>query len=651
MGELEKIYEEYLFDKLDLIFFGVGGITSENNLGKSNIVKRYPSLKLKEKRRFIYPYGCVYNYTNALGKEVFKKDFYDAREFHEGLAAVAEKDEEYKFIDTKGQSNEWRYMAAGDYSEGYAPVKTYKGTWNFIDHDGNLLLKSGFYAQRVWGFHEGYAKIRIDGKYNFVDKNGDLLFETWLDPDEYRYASDKVGDLHCGRILVGGHYFINKERKFVGGYYDEAHDYSDNRAAIKKGPKWYFIDLESVIIDYDGYDEVSDFTGGYAAVKRGKLWNVIDVNGHFIGSWSLIKPSVRKVSANFALINNRLVCRTVNTGEYKVEKDGLGYQCVGPEKTIKLPHTPIKAYGTRYILCLNKGKLVLYDTETNTHEKLGNINTIEYDDNFIFDREKGIVFLMYENQKIDITTYYQKKLAGKDSVKVSPGVKDIEEKWKYLNTEDARKRLAEEREKNARIREEQEEAENVRILETLSIRTEEKARSLAERKADVIRKFRAVCAEMDEIDDELRQLGRASEKSEDRAYIKELLIKVGDHYEFKPIFMEYPERLKNIDFRFVSLRNVKISGIDFTGCNINLNPQEVYQKDLRGCTFAGLHIDPFMDFTGCDIRGCTFSDDTDERTQYMGNASFRAAIYDETTTYNGIPFTVLFSQEKGVALA
>ena len=98
----------------------------------------------------------------------------------------------------------------GNFSEGYARVKL-NGKWNFIDKDGNLLWKGDEWFDYVCYFWEGYARIKLNGKYNFIDKEGNLLWEgeKWFDDaddfdegyaevelDGKRYKIDKEGDLH-----------------------------------------------------------------------------------------------------------------------------------------------------------------------------------------------------------------------------------------------------------------------------------------------------------------------------------------------------------------------------------------------------------------------------------------------------------------------
>ena len=107
---------------------------------------------------------------------------------------------------------------------------------------------------------------------------------------------------------------------------------------------------------------------------------------------------------------------------------------------------------------------------------------------------------------------------------------------------------------------------------------------------------------------------------------------IGDHKEMPSIVVM---GLPIIDLSIVSFKGVKISGVDFTGTNIKLDPQEVYKKDLRNCNFTGVYLDPLINFNGSDIRGAKFSADNNPATIDL-MPRFKKAIYDEYTTYNGV---------------
>ena len=82
-----------------------------------------------------------------------------------------------------------------------------------------------------------------------------------------------------------------------------------------------------------------------------------------------------------------------------------------------------------------------------------------------------------------------------------------------------------------------------------------------------------------------------------------------------------------IDLLNVDFTNVKVSGIDFRGTNIeiggyNLKPQAVYNTDLSNCDFEGIYINPLANFTGVNIKGTRFSVDNNPMTMDMFNITF-----------------------------
>ena len=322
-------------------------------------------------------------------------------------------------------------------------------------------------------------------------------------------------------------------------------------------------------------------------------------------------------------------------GELNVERTLFGYKCqYKKEEPFKLKYQPIKSYGIRYTLCLNKDKLILYDYYGDEYIELGSASDIDYNDNFIFDNGNNKVYLMYEPSMLDITLYYNKHIKGAIEITINSGLTEIlsKEEFFYKNAFDIDKQLEEDRKKirENRRKEEEEFAQKKAEQDLLDAKEAEK------KKLEHLEK-----REKKALDELSRVLMKLSELSKERPITKKIefehiLEPVGDHLEFAPGIVG---ALRYIDLTLVSFDNVLMSGIDFSGCNINFDPQKVYNKDLHGSNFTGMYISPFMNFSGVDIRGCRFSIDNDEKTQDVFNLHFKNAIYDETTTYNGVPFT------------
>ena len=59
-----------------------------------------------------------------------------------------------------------KYLEAGNFSDGYAPVKSYDGSWGYIDKEGNLVISFGLHEADT--FKEGIARVKFAEKYGFI---------------------------------------------------------------------------------------------------------------------------------------------------------------------------------------------------------------------------------------------------------------------------------------------------------------------------------------------------------------------------------------------------------------------------------------------------------------------------------------------------
>ncbi len=100
----------------------------------------------------------------------------------------------------------------------------------------------------------------------------------------------------------------------------------------------------------------------------------------------------------------------------------------------------------------------------------------------------------------------------------------------------------------------------------------------------------------------------------------ELIIKVDDHLEINPFYLDY---IDFIDFNYINTNNLKVCNINWKGTNISIDPQTVYKKDLRNAIF-GDHNITFKSFAGCDLRGTDISEELD-------SMDIKDAITDKST--------------------
>ena len=200
---------------------------------------------------------------------VINYEYEDARDFHEGLAAVKSRDR-WGYIDYLGRIAIpfiHRVPEAGDFSDGFAFVgdhyiDTY-GNPAFVTIDEDTDERREKYFTNGLPFSEGLAGVQSGGQWGYIDLMGNYLiapsflrvgsFHDGLAP-----AMDKTG--LWGYINVRGVYVIPP--KFV-----RARDFHEGLAAVYINGRWGFINKEGKFTIRPGYTEAGDFYGGLAAVR------------------------------------------------------------------------------------------------------------------------------------------------------------------------------------------------------------------------------------------------------------------------------------------------------------------------------------------------------------------------------------------------
>ena len=154
----------------------------------------------------------------------------------------------------------------GDYEDGLAPfseVDIYTGDklYGYRDRKGNVVIKPQFEA--AYGFHDGRAAVRVDGKIGYIDTAGKLVipavYDTWA-------LSNGVGQFSDGLAYVsepGKHYvmgyFINTDgEKVLDSPIFDVEYYVD---------RGMFAPPEIVQGKAQCYFPMEPFVNGYALVK------------------------------------------------------------------------------------------------------------------------------------------------------------------------------------------------------------------------------------------------------------------------------------------------------------------------------------------------------------------------------------------------
>ena len=178
-------------------------------------------------------------YMDTAGHVIIEPLFDGGAPFSEGLAAV-EQDHRYGYIDEDGHFViPFQFEQAAPFHDGLAFVTYGSGKWGIIDKLGRVVAQPQYEVSEEIRFSDGYALLKIDGKYWFLNHQGQKTF----------------------------------------GPYAIAQPFSEGLACVvsSKGMGW--IDTMGVFVIAPTYPGARSFSGGLAAVSldvRHSLWGFID---------------------------------------------------------------------------------------------------------------------------------------------------------------------------------------------------------------------------------------------------------------------------------------------------------------------------------------------------------------------------------------
>lgn len=159
--------------------------------------------------------------------------------------------------------------------ESYAVVKNFNNKFGVIDKHGNQKLKVMYDSIGI--FHNGFAKIEIDGKYGLVNENFDVVLKPVYDEVQefvFNTAIVKQGDKYgC----------LDKNINFkIKPILDMVYLQSEGLKRVELNDKWGFIDINCEFVAKPVYDYAYDFRNGFAKVKEAGLWGFLDKDGRLL---------------------------------------------------------------------------------------------------------------------------------------------------------------------------------------------------------------------------------------------------------------------------------------------------------------------------------------------------------------------------------
>ena len=173
-----------------------------------------------------------------------------------------------------------KYQQVNDFSEGFASVKL-NGKWAFVDTTGKEITPfkydpsyDGTTDYAYYHFSEGMAAVRAMGKWGFINYTGKEIL-----PLTYTYAYN----FYKGSAEVtsnGKKIYINKaEKNILTKPYETIFDFYFDRACVVLKGKYGFINRSGKEVVPLKYDGAIWYRENYAVVQLGDKETFIDTSG------------------------------------------------------------------------------------------------------------------------------------------------------------------------------------------------------------------------------------------------------------------------------------------------------------------------------------------------------------------------------------
>ena len=218
-------------------------------------------------------------YINNKGLWVIEPKYDEARDFHQGLAAVC-LDKKWFYIDKRNTQiltnfDNFRYLY--DFNNNLAGVETKSSKKGYINKNGKLVIDT-IYEFHSGEFSENLINVRYNGKFDYIDKNG-----KYITNNKFIIAYEFIENKAIVSVYVDEYYekfgIINKQGEFIVKpqyKYIQYPGYSEGLVVIEDFNNLYgYIDKNGKIIIKPQFKSASNFKNGIASVT---LYNEKNAN-------------------------------------------------------------------------------------------------------------------------------------------------------------------------------------------------------------------------------------------------------------------------------------------------------------------------------------------------------------------------------------
>ena len=128
---------------------------------------------------------------------------------------------------------------------------------------------------RAFPFHEGLARVMLNGKYGFINKKGERIIKP-----QYEEANDFRQGRALVKVKVPHNQFlwgyVDRKGQFViPPQFEQAEDFSEGLAAVKVEGSWGYIDRKGNIVIQPLFDAVKAFSENLAPVEVAGSWGFL----------------------------------------------------------------------------------------------------------------------------------------------------------------------------------------------------------------------------------------------------------------------------------------------------------------------------------------------------------------------------------------
>lgn len=237
---------------------------------------------------------------DKIPKHILEK--YDSVDYwKEDKFLVVSKDGRYGYLDENYKEIiPLIYDSANFFRDGIAAVKL-KGKWGAINPEGELVIPITY--ERGFGFRGNKAVVLLNGKEGIIDRENKVLVDFKY--DEIRYSME--GGFHSVSVKEKYGYINDSGILVIPLLYDEASEFYEGLAVVKKGNTNFIIDKQNQITKELKYDSVNiRFYDHFFPVSSSGKFGLVNYKGDEIVQtlYDAIDPYLGREINYFRVISN-----------------------------------------------------------------------------------------------------------------------------------------------------------------------------------------------------------------------------------------------------------------------------------------------------------------------------------------------------------